>query len=270
MAYVGVSGVAGKMGRTLIQMIHRTDDLTLRGAFEHPDNEFVGSDAGSLAGVGNLDVDIRPIAELIESGIDVMIDFSVPQATLSTVEKCVSADIGIVIGTTGFEAAELKRIGQAAEQIPILMAPNMSVGVNVAFKLIEVAAQILGDTMDVEVYEMHHRHKVDAPSGTAVKMGEILAETLGRSIKDDAVYGRVGTAGARDTKIIGFHSARGGDVVGDHTTTFAGTGERIEITHRAQSRDNFAAGAMLAAAFIEKQRVEKSTGLFDMADVLGI
>ena len=270
MAYVGVSGAAGKMGRTLIQMINRTEGLTLRAAFEHPDNEFIGSDAGSLAGVGNLNVDIRSTEELLESGIDVMIDFSVPRATLSTVEKCVSAGVGIVIGTTGFEVAELERIRQASERIPILMAPNMSVGVNVAFKLIEVAAEILGDTVDVEVYEMHHRHKIDAPSGTAVKMGEILAETLGRSLKDDAVYGRVGTTGARDTKIIGFHSARGGDVVGDHTTTFAGIGERIEITHRAQSRDNFASGAMLAATFIEKRRAEKSTGLFDMADVLGI
>ena len=270
MAYVGVSGAAGKMGRTLIQMINRTEGLILRAAFEHPDNEFIGSDAGSLAGVGNLNVDIQSTAELLESGIDVMIDFSVPQATLSTVEKCMSAGVGIVIGTTGFEVAELERIRRASEQIPILMAPNMSVGVNVAFKLIEVAAEILGDTVDVEVYEMHHRHKIDAPSGTAVKIGEILAETLGRSLKVDAVYGRVGATGARDTKIIGFHSARGGDVVGDHTTTFAGTGERIEITHRAQSRDNFASGAMLAAAVIEKRRAEKSTGLFDMADVLGI
>lgn len=270
MTNIGVSGVAGKMGRTLVQTINRTEGLTLCGAVEQPESDSIGSDAGSLAGIGSLNIEIVPSVELVGSQIDVMIDFSVPEATLRTVELCARAGTGIVIGTTGFDSSQLDRIRQATGRVPILMAPNMSVGVNVAFKLIEVAASILGDTVDVEVYEMHHRHKIDSPSGTAVKMGEILAKALDRSLEDDAIYGRVGNSGSRDIKTIGFHSARGGDVVGDHTVTFAGTGERIEITHKAQSRDNFAAGAMLAAAFIAKKRIEKSTGLFDMSDVLGI
>ena len=176
----------------------------------------------------------------------------------------------MVIGTTGFNAAGLRAIDVAAETVPIVMAPNMSVGVNVAFRLIETAAKILGGTVDIEIYEMHHRHKIDAPSGTAVRMGEIVANAWGRDLEEDAIYGRVGDTGERTQPTIGFHSARGGDVVGEHTVTFAGTGERIEITHKAQSRSNFAAGAIRAVRFIAEKIALKEKGLYGMENVLGL
>ena len=262
---VAVSGAAGRMGRMLVSAITRADDLRLTAAVDHPDAPENGADAGELAGVGQLGVPILGnVAELAD--FDVLVDFSVATATLDKLDFCTANGRALVIGTTGFEDAGLEAIRQAAESVPIVMAPNMSVGVNVTFKLIEFAARTLGDEVDVEVFEAHHRHKIDAPSGTAVRMGEILADTLDRDIATDAVYGREGITGERERRAIGFHSLRGGDIVGEHTVTFAGTGERIEITHRAGSRENFAAGAVRAVRFVVGQR----PGLYGMDEVLGL
>ena len=262
---VAVSGAAGRMGRMLVSAITRADDLLLTAAVDHPDAPENGADAGEIAGVGQLGVPIMGnIAELAD--FEVLVDFSVATATLDKLDFCTNNGKALVIGTTGFEEAGLEAIRQAAEQVPIVMAPNMSVGVNVAFKLIEFAARALGDDVDVEVFEAHHRHKIDAPSGTAVRMGEILADTLNRDIATDAVYGREGITGERERRTIGFHSLRGGDIVGEHTVTFAGTGERIEITHRAGSRENFAAGAVRAVRFV----AGREPGLYGMDEVLGL
>ncbi len=257
MTRVAVHGAAGRMGRTLVEALAETDGLNLAAAFEHPDSEALGTEVDGV----RIGADIATVA----GDFDVLIDFTEPQATLRALEPCVAHGKGLVIGTTGFDIDGLERIRSAAHDVPILMAPNMSVGVNVAFRLIEMAARALGDEVDVEVYEAHHRHKIDAPSGTAVRMGEILADALGRDLDADAVYGRVGITGARDGRTIGFHSMRGGDIVGEHTVVFAGAGERIEITHRAQSRKNFAMGALRAVRFV----AERDSGLFGMADVLG-
>ena len=266
MTRVAVTGAAGRMGKTLVQAIHASDDLNLGGAFERAGLSLLGADAGDLAGVGSLGVTLGDDLAAATSGFDVLIDFSVPDATLSYVRVCAEAGKPMVIGTTGFTEAGLADIRRAAANIPIMMAPNMSVGVNVTFKLIEMAARVLGDEVDVEVYEAHHRDKIDAPSGTAVRMGEILAQTLQRDLGKDAIYGRHGITGARERRSIGFQSVRGGDIVGEHTVLFAGSGERIEITHRAQSRMNFAQGALRAVRFV----AERQEGLFDMQDVLGL
>ena len=260
---VAVSGAAGRMGRMLVTVITAAEGLRLAAAIDRPDAAEVGADAGELAGVGAAQV---PIAADIAAcaDFDVLIDFSVPAATLEKLDHCVANRKAMVIGTTGFEPSGLDAIRRAAETIPIVMAPNMSVGVNVAFKLIEYAARTLGDDVDVEVLEAHHRHKIDAPSGTAVRMGEILANALNRDLDTDAVYGREGITGERERRTIGFHSLRGGDIVGEHTVTFAGTGERIEITHRAGSRENFAAGAIRAARFV----AGRAPGLYGMDEVL--
>ena len=262
---VAVTGAAGRMGKTLIELIAAADDLALGAAFERGDSPLLGVDAGEQAGVGSLGVPVTSDPGQVLDQFDLVIDFSVPEATLDLLKACVVAEKKMVIGTTGFDPAGQKAIEAAATTIALLKAPNMSVGVNVAFKLIEIAARVLGDDVDVEVIEAHHRHKIDAPSGTAVRMGEILAETLGRDLQTDAVYGRQGTTGARDRRTIGFATVRGGDIVGEHTVLYAGTGERIEITHRAQSRANFAQGALRAARFL----ADKPQGLFDMQDVLG-
>ena len=266
MIRVAIAGAGGRMGRMLVSSIARTDDLTVGTAFEGPDSDFLGADAGELAGIGTAGVVITADYGASIEDFDVLVDFSVPSATLEKLELCRNNAKAMVIGTTGFEPAGLEAIADAATVVPIVMAPNMSVGVNVTFKLIESAARALGDDVDVEVFEAHHRHKIDAPSGTAVRMGEILAATLGRDLATDAVYGREGITGARDGRTIGFHSLRGGDIVGEHTVTFAGTGERIEITHRAGSRENFAAGALRAVRFV----VGKEPGLYGMDDVLGL
>jgi 4-hydroxy-tetrahydrodipicolinate reductase len=262
---IGVAGAAGRMGRSLIQAVHAAPDLTLGAALERAESTLLGADAGELAGVGRLGVAVTAAAAVDTDAFDVLIDFSVPAATLGSVACCAAAGRRLVIGTTGFEPAGLERIRAAAERIPILMAPNMSVGVNLCFKLIELAAAVLGDAVDVEVIEAHHRDKIDAPSGTAVRMGEILAGALARDLREVAVYGREGITGARPRETIGFATVRAGDIVGDHTVLFAGAGERIEITHRADSRMNFAQGALRAARFLAGQ----SHGLFDMQDVLG-
>jgi 4-hydroxy-tetrahydrodipicolinate reductase len=262
---IAVTGAAGRMGRTLIDLINDSADLTLGAAFERSDSTALGTDAGELSGAGQLGVVVTDDVRGAVDAFDLLIDFSVPEATLAILPTLVEGGKKLVIGTTGFDAAGQAQIEQAAARIAILKAPNMSVGVNVVFKLIELAAEVLGDEVDVEVIEAHHRHKIDAPSGTAVRMGEILAETLDRDLDRDAVYGRQGITGERDRRTIGFSALRGGDIVGDHTVLYAGTGERIEITHRAQSRANFAQGALRAARFL----AGKADGLFDMQDVLG-
>ncbi|MDC0238346.1 4-hydroxy-tetrahydrodipicolinate reductase [Gammaproteobacteria bacterium] len=263
---VAINGAAGRMGRMVAQAIADENDLSLVLALERSDSEFLGQDAGLLAGIGEVNVPL--VTQVDKMTVDVLVDFSVPAATLNVLEKAVIEGFGMVIGTTGFDAAGLRNIEAAAETVPIVMAPNMSVGVNVAFRLIETAAAILGDSVDIEIHEMHHRQKIDAPSGTAVRMGEIVARTLGRDLEQEAEYGRVGETGERTQQAIGFHSARGGDVVGDHTVTFAGKGERIEITHRAQSRSNFAAGAIRAVRFVANKLAMKDKGLFGMEHVL--
>ena len=263
---VAVAGAAGRMGRTLVTGITAHERLNLTAAADRPGAPEAGEDAGRLAGVGDLGVTISEDIGPALDAFDVLIDFTIPSAALRHVGLCAQASKAMVIGTTGFDADALATIRKAAERIPILLSPNMSVGVNVTFMLVEQAARILGDDVDVEVFEAHHRHKIDAPSGTAVRMGEILAKALGRDLATDAMYGREGETGERDRRSIGFHSLRGGDIVGDHTVTFAAAGERLEITHRAGSRENFAAGALRAVQFVHG----REPGFYGMEDVLGL
>jgi 4-hydroxy-tetrahydrodipicolinate reductase len=266
MTAIAITGAAGRMGRTLVQALGDREGLRLGAAFERPGLALLGADAGELAGVGSLGV---PLTASLKDGLerfDVLVDFSVPAATLEAVSICRAGRKAMIIGTTGFDPAGRQAIESAARDIPIVMAPNYSIGVNLCYRLIELAAGVLGDDVDVEVIEAHHRGKVDAPSGTALKMGEVLARTLGRDLADSAVYGRHGTNGPRDRKTIGFETIRAGDIVGEHTVMFAGVGERIEITHRASSRLNFATGALRAAQWVAGRR----NGLFDMQDVLGL
>ncbi len=266
MIRVAVTGAAGRMGKTLVQAIHDAEGLTLGAAFEHPDNAAVGLDAGDVAGVGSQGVAIAGDPARCVNEFDVVIDFTIPVATLGLAKVCREHGKAMVIGTTGFSEAELNQLRDVSSDIAVFMAPNMSVGVNLVFKLIEIAARALGDSVDVEVIEAHHRHKIDAPSGTAVKMGEILAEALDRDLEKDAIYGRHGITGARERKTIGFSTLRGGDIVGEHTVLYAGEGERIEITHRASSRMNFAQGALRAVHYV----ADKPAGLYDMQMLLDL
>lgn len=263
---VGVTGAAGRMGRMLIETIADSDGaLTLALAIERPGSTLVGADAGELIGrsaSGVLVVD--DLAAHIDS-IDVLIDFTVPQATLANAELCAKQGVAMVIGTTGFTAEEEARLLGNGEHIALCKASNFSTGVNLAFKLLEQAARVLGDDVDIEIVEAHHRHKIDAPSGTALSMGQVVADTLGRDLSKVAVYGREGQTGARQRDTIGFATIRAGDVVGDHTVIFAADGERLEITHKASSRMAFARGAVRAAAWLAGQ----SAGCYDMQDVLG-
>ncbi|MHB1301142.1 MAG: 4-hydroxy-tetrahydrodipicolinate reductase [Burkholderiales bacterium] len=265
MIRVAIAGTSGRMGHSLLSAIRDADDLTLHAALDREGNACVGKDAGELIGTP-CGVKISSDIKKALPGADVLIDFTRPEATLAHLDFCRSMKIGMVIGTTGFSQEEKSRIAEASEDIPIVFAPNMSVGVNLAFKLLEVAAKVLGDDYDVEIIEAHHRHKVDAPSGTALKMGEVVAEALGRNLEECAVYGREGVTGERSASTIGFATVRGGDIVGDHTVLFAGTGERIEITHKAESRATFAIGALRAARFLFR----RDAGLYDMRDVLGL
>jgi 4-hydroxy-tetrahydrodipicolinate reductase len=265
MIRVAVTGAAGRMGRTLIQAVQEADGLVLGAAFERAGLSMLGADAGEIAGVGRLGVSLSEDMAGAADAFDTLIDFSVPAATLASAEICAARGKALVIGTTGFDGPGLARIRVAAERVPVLMAPNMSVGVNVVFKLVELAARALGDGVDIEILEAHHRHKIDAPSGTAVRMGEIVAQALGRDLSEVAVYGRQGTTGARSRETIGFATVRAGDIVGEHTVLYAGNGERIEITHRAESRMNFAQGALRAVRFLDG----RAPGLYDMQDVLG-
>jgi 4-hydroxy-tetrahydrodipicolinate reductase len=262
---IAIAGSTGRMGRTLVETVLDAREAELVAALEQHANGAIGKDAGELVGRA-CGVAISDDIEAAVAACDVLIDFTRPDGTLAHVAACRRrGGVRIVIGTTGFSDAQKRTIEEAARDIAIAMAPNFSVGVNVTFKLLDVAARAVADGFDFEVIEAHHRHKVDAPSGTALRMGEIIAHASGRDLKTSAVYGREGITGERDSRTIGFSAIRGGDVVGDHTVMFLGTGERIEITHRAGSRATYAQGALRAARFI----LERQNGLFDMQDVLG-
>ena len=263
---VGITGAAGRMGRTLVEAIANADGVELSAAVERPDSSFVGVDAGELAGLGSNGVTIAGELATVIANIDVLIDFSIPGATLANVAECRAAGTAMVIGTTGFTPEQEAEIVTASGSIPVCKASNFSTGVNLCFKLLETAASVLGDDVDIEIVEAHHRHKVDAPSGTALSMGEVVAGALGRDLKEVAVYGREGQTGARDSNTIGFATVRAGDIVGDHTVMFAADGERVEITHKASSRMSFARGAVRAAGWV----TDRDPGLYDMQDVLGL
>lgn len=266
MINIAVTGAAGRMGRALIQACEQAEGCRLAAAIERTGNSLVGSDAGDLAGIGALDVKLVDKLSDVTDQFDVLIDFSSPEATLDNLAFCISHGKSIVIGTTGFSEEQKQHISDAAKRINVVFAPNMSVGVNLCFKLLDMAARVLGDDVDIEVIEAHHRHKVDAPSGTALRMGEVVADALGRNLEECAVYGREGISGERDRKTIGFETIRAGDIVGDHTVLFAAEGERVEITHKASSRMTFAKGAVRAASWLKNQKA----GLYDMQDVLGL
>jgi 4-hydroxy-tetrahydrodipicolinate reductase len=262
---LAIAGSSGRMGRMLIEAALHTEEVELVAALDRADSAWIGRDAGESDGIKTgvaISVDVDAAFALA----DCMIDFTRPEATLLHLQAARRAGKAMVIGTTGFKPEEKAIIAEAAQSIPIVCAPNMAVGVNAVFKLLEVAAQILSSGYDVEVYEAHHRFKIDAPSGTALRMGEVVAKTLGRDLKDCAVYGREGVTGERDANTIGFATVRGGDIVGDHTVTFAALGERVEISHKAGSRMPYATGSMRAALFLQG----KPHGLYDMQDVLGL
>jgi 4-hydroxy-tetrahydrodipicolinate reductase len=266
MIRVAVVGAAGRMGKTLIQAVTAAEGVELTAATELPDSTLIGADAGELAGVGKLGIAISHSLTKVIDAFDVVIDFTGPAATMVHLEVCRQHGKAMVIGTTGLSEAHRRAIEEAARDIGIVFAPNMSVGVNLCFRLLELAAKVMGDDADIEIIEAHHRHKVDAPSGTALRMGEVVAEALGRDLKEVAVYGREGHTGARDAMTIGFETIRAGDVVGEHTVWFATEGERVEISHKASSRMTFAKGAVRAAGWLSG----RGKGLFDMQDVLGL
>jgi 4-hydroxy-tetrahydrodipicolinate reductase len=255
------------MGQTMIDAVLAADDLTLAGALEIAGSALLGHDAGERSGRAT-GVAITADAAAGVRNSDVLIDFTRPEGTLANLAACAAKNVGAVVGTTGFSAGDKEKMREFSRTIPIVFAPNMSVGVNVLIKLVEIAAQRLGDGYDVEVLEMHHRHKVDAPSGTALRLGEAAATALSRDLKSAGVFTREGVTGERPDRAIGFATLRGGDVVGDHTVMFAGDGERLELTHRAASRANFAQGALRAARFVALKR--KEPRLYDMQDVLGL
>ena len=260
-----IAGSAGRMGRTLIEAILAEPDARLVAALEQTGNALIGKDVGELNGAP-CGVKITDDIDAALALADCLIDFTRPDGTLLHLSACRRHKVSMVIGTTGFDPADKAAIAAAATEIPIVFAPNMAIGVNAVFRLLEVAAQILDQGYDVEVIEAHHKHKVDAPSGTALRMGEVVAKALGRDLAECAVYGREGHTGERPHSQIGFSTVRGGDIVGDHTVLFAGIGERIEITHKAGSRAPYALGALRAGRFMHR----KSHGLFDMQDVLGL
>ncbi len=266
MIYVGVTGAAGRMGAAIIEAIKDNPLVTLTGALEKAGSPVLGLDAGTVSGVGELSVEITDDRAKAFKRADVIIDFSMPEATLKTVDEVLAHKKAIVIGTTGFSHHQRDRIKELARKVRIVMAPNMSVGVNLLAKLVHDAATVLGDSYDVEIVEAHHRHKKDAPSGTAIHIAEVAAAALGRDLKKVAVYERKGIIGERTRDEIGIQSIRAGDTVGDHTIFFAGMGERIELTHRASSRQTFAMGAVRAAIWV----VEKPSGFYDMQDVLDL
>ncbi|TAN84925.1 MAG: 4-hydroxy-tetrahydrodipicolinate reductase [Gallionella sp.] len=262
---IAIAGSSGRMGRALLEGVAQTGDLVLHSALEHGGSTQLGRDAGELCGAA-CGVKISADVESALQGADVLIDFTRPEGTLHHLGICRKLGVNMVVGTTGLNAQQKAQLGAAAQDIGIVFAPNMSVGVNLVFKLLETASRVLAHGYDIEIVEAHHRHKVDAPSGTALGMGEVIARTLGRDLSKCAVYGREGVTGERDPSTIGFATVRGGDIVGDHTVMFAGTGERIEITHKASSRATFALGALRAARFLK----ENPAGMYDMQDVLDL
>ena len=262
---VALAGVSGRMGRALIEVVAADAGSVLGGAIDRPGSPLVGQDAGAAWGSpSGVNVTDQPLDAL--AGNNALIDFTRPEATLVYLEACVATGVPLIIGTTGFNDAEKTRIAMAAQQIPIVFAPNMSVGVNLLLKLAELAARVLEDDYDIEIIEAHHRHKVDAPSGTALGLGQAVAHAINRDLAQCAVYGREGVTGERDPKTIGFSTIRGGDIVGDHTLLFAAMGERVELTHKASSRATFAQGALRAAKWLQGRQA----GLYDMRDVLNL
>jgi len=266
MLSVTITGSSGRMGRALIETLAASSKARLHAAVDRGGSTLLGLDAGEFAGVGALDVSIRDDLALVLPGTNAVIDFTRPEATLNYLPLCVAAGVPMVIGTTGFSVEQRALIETAAQRIPIVLAANFSVGVNLCLKLLDTAARVLDDGFDIEIIEAHHRHKVDAPSGTALALGQAVANALGRDLQECAVYGREGMTGERDPKTIGFATVRGGDIVGDHTVLFAGIGERIEIIHKASSRATFARGAVHAADWVKGQ----NPGLYDMQNVLGL
>jgi 4-hydroxy-tetrahydrodipicolinate reductase len=263
--HIAVAGASGRMGRMLVEAIINADDAELAGALDVPGSPAIGTNAAAFLG--------KPAGVAIASDLakglanaQYLIDFTRPEGTLQHLAYCAANNIKMIIGTTGFDAAGKAAIAEAAKYTSIVFAPNMSVGVNVTMKLLEMAAKNFSEGYDIEIIEAHHRHKVDAPSGTAIKMGEVIAGALGRELNDVAVWAREGVTGARDPSSIGFATVRGGDIIGDHTVLFAGDGERIEISHKSSSRVSYALGSLRAARFL----ADKKTGLYDMQDVLGL
>lgn len=264
MQRIAVMGAAGRMGKTLIEAVQQASGAVLSAAVDRPDSSLIGADVGELAGLGKVGLSLQADLQGVLEQFDVLIDFTHPSVTLRNLEICRQAGKAMVIGTTGFSVEEKQLLADAAKDIPIVFAANYSVGVNLCLKLLDTAARVLGDEVDIEIIEAHHRHKVDAPSGTALRMGEVVASALGRDLQKVAVYGREGQTGARTRETIGFATVRAGDVVGDHTVLFAAEGERVEITHKASSRMTFARGAVRAARWLAVQ----PAGLYDMQDVL--
>ncbi len=261
-----VAGAAGRMGGRIIQLIQKNEDIKLWGAFEKPGHPAIGKDVGEVVGLGKIDIDLRRDISEVMKDADVLIDFTTPESTLSNIRFIAKTGQATVIGTTGIAGEKEKEVYLLAQRIRCVMSPNMSVGVNVLFKVVEDVSRVLGNDYDMEVVESHHRLKKDAPSGTAMHLAKILADSTGRNLDTDAVYERRGYIGVRRDEEIGIQSIRAGDIVGEHTVIFAGTGERIEIVHRAHSRDNFARGALLASTWVVRQPV----GLYDVQDVLGL
>jgi len=261
-----VAGAAGRTGQRIIHMIHQIGEIDLVGAFERPGHPSVGQDAGQVAGLGEIGVKVADSLEEVMDIGEVLIDFTAPEATLANAKAASSKDLAMVIGTTGFDKDLRKKLKKLTENLRCVMAPNMSVGVNVMFRIAEEMAKILGKDYDMEILEVHHRLKKDAPSGTAMRLAQILAEASGRDIEKAAVYERKGIIGERTDEEIGIQSWRAGDITGEHTVMFGGIGERLELVHRAHNRDNFARGAVRAAAWVVRQPV----GFYDMQDVLGL
>ncbi|MEE9679165.1 4-hydroxy-tetrahydrodipicolinate reductase [Pseudomonas moraviensis] len=266
MRRIAVMGAAGRMGKTLIEAVQQTPGAGLTAAVDRPDSTLVGADAGELAALGRIGVPLSGDLDRVVEEFDVLIDFTHPTVTLKNLAFCRKHGKAMIIGTTGFSVEEKRLLAEAGKDIPIVFAANFSVGVNLCLKLLDTAARVLGDDVDIEIMEAHHRHKVDAPSGTAVRMGEVIADALGRDLKKVAVYGREGQTGARERETIGFATVRAGDIVGDHTVLFAADGERVEITHKASSRMTFAKGAVRAALWLDG----REPGLYDMQDVLDL
>ncbi|MFF7710523.1 4-hydroxy-tetrahydrodipicolinate reductase [Pseudomonas sp. NPDC007930] len=266
MRRIAVTGAAGRMGKALIEAVHKEAGAGLTAAIHRPDSTLVGADAGELAALGRIGVPLSGDLARVGDEFDVLIDFTHPSVTLRNLAFCRKAGKAMIIGTTGFTEDEKARLAEAGKDIPIVFAANFSVGVNLCLKLLDTAARVMAEDADIEILEAHHRHKVDAPSGTALRMGEVVAKALGRDLREVAVYGREGQTGARDRQTIGFATVRAGDVVGDHTVLFATEGERVEITHKASSRMTFAKGAVRAAMWLDG----RAPGLYDMQDVLGL
>ncbi len=266
MVRIAIAGAAGRMGRNLVKATYHNHQASVGAASERSESSLIGVDVGELCGEGHFDISLVDDLEKTIANFDVIIDFTAPKSTIANLELCKKHGKKMVIGTTGFSEQEKQLIDKAAEQVPLIMAPNYSVGVNLVFKLLEKAARVMGDYCDIEIIEAHHRYKVDAPSGTALGMGEAIAGAMGNKLSDVAVYAREGITGERSNNEIGFATIRAGDIVGEHTAMFADIGERVEITHKATDRMTFANGAVKAAIWLH----DKPAGLYSMTDVLGL